>query len=268
MPGLFCDNLLALNSIFELRLNGTGRKFICFSLCYFIRMKLKLKGSFCLLLLVFGLFNVKAQTLPDLSDYPLHVQYKKSGKPILVYLTGDGGWNGFSGALADELGKNGYATISVDTRKYFWSQKTPDQFARDMKVILSAYLKSWNKDSFAIIGYSFGADVGAFLPSHLPEQLSAKMRSMVLLSPGISTGYVVKLKNLLNYGPTDKEKYKVYPELLKAIVPVWCVFGTDEESDFYPLIKETAQLHKLTVPGSHKYNENFPVLIKAILKGL
>lgn len=230
---------------------------------------MNLKIKLCLLIVVFSLVKTTAQTAPDLSNYPLHVQYKRSSKPVLVYLTGDGGWNSFSEGLINELGKDGYATIALDTRKYFWSAKTPDEFARDMKVILSVYLKAWNKDSFSIIGYSFGADVGSFLPGHLPEQLSAKISSLILLSPGLSTGYVVKLKNMLNFGAsTANEKYKVYPELLKSNIPVWCVFGKEEESDFYKLLKETDKIHKVNVPGNHHYNDDIPVVAKAILKGL
>jgi type IV secretory pathway VirJ component len=222
----------------------------------------------CLFLFTFNLAEVNAQSLQDLSDYPLHVQYKRSNKQVLIYLTGDGGWNSFSQELTDELAKNGYSIIALDTRKYFWNQKTPDQFAKDLKVILTVYFKAWNKDSFSIVGYSFGADVGAFLPAHLSADLSGRLKSMVLLSPGLSTGYVVKLKNMLNFGSADKEKYKIYPELLKQVVPIWCIFGSDEESDLYKVINETDRLHKLTVPGAHRYDDNIVVLIRAILKGL
>jgi len=221
-----------------------------------------------ILLLLINITVSRAQAAPDLSSYPLHVQYKHSARPILVYLTGDGGWNSFSESLVQELQKNGYSTIALDTRKYFWNQKNPDQFARDLKVILSVYLKAWNKDSFAVIGYSFGADVAAFLPAHLSADFSLKLSSLILLSPGLSTGYVVKLKNLLNFGPTDREKYKVYPELLKSKVPVWCVFGEDEDSDAVTTIKESARIHKLSIPGSHRYDDNIPVVAKAVLRGL
>lgn len=212
--------------------------------------------------------NANAQSGQDLSDYPLHVQYKRSEKPILLYLTGDGGWNSFSEGLISELNKNGYPTIALDTRKYFWDQKSPDQFAKDIKVILSVYFKAWNKTSFSIIGYSFGADVASFLPGHLPDALSAKINSVVLLSPGLSTGYVVKLKNMLNFGSGNKEKYKVYPELLKYTSPVLCIFGKDEESDFYGILKETGKIKKLIIPGSHRYDDNIPVVARAVINGL
>lgn len=209
-----------------------------------------------------------AQTVADLSSYPLHVQYKRSNKPIVIYLTGDGGWNSFSEGLINELGKNGFATIALDTRKYFWNQKTPDQFAKDMKTILAVYMKAWNKDSFSIVGYSFGADVGAFLPGHLSDDIGGKINSVVLLSPGLSTGYVVKLKNLINFGSTNKEKYKVYPELIKSTVPVLCIFGKDEDSDFHPVLKETDKIHKVLVPGSHRYDDNISLVAKTVIRGL
>lgn len=231
-------------------------------------MKWRRNLGFLLLILFFVIPDLRAQTAQEIADYPLHIQYKRSGRPVLVYLTGDGGWNSFSEDLINALNQNGYATIALDTRKYFWNQKTPDQFARDMKVILSYYLKAWNKDSFSIVGYSFGADVGSFLPGRFSADLSAQLNSMVLLSPGFSTGYVVKLKNMLNMGATNKEKYKVYPELLKSGAPVWCIFGKDEESDFYPALKETDLIHKFMIPGSHRYDDDIAVVVKAVIKGL
>jgi type IV secretory pathway VirJ component len=231
-------------------------------------MILRRYAGFVALLFFINSTIARAQAVPELSAYPLHVQYKRSAKPVLVYLTGDGGWNSFSENLVQELQKNGYSTIALDTRKYFWNQKNPDQFARDIKTILSVYLKAWNKDSFVVLGYSFGADVAAFLPAHLSADFAPKLSSLILLSPGLSTGYVVKLKNLLNFGPTDREKYKVYPELLKSKVPVWCIFGEDEESDAISIIKEYGRVHKLTIPGSHRYDDNIPVVTKAVLRGL
>lgn len=231
-------------------------------------MNLKSRLGLCLLLMFICIPLVKAQAVPDLSAYPLHVQYKRSAKPVVVYLSGDGGWNSFSEDLMLELQKNGYSTIALDTRKYFWTQKTPDQFARDMKIILGVYLKAWNKDSFSLLGYSFGADVSAFLPSRLGGELGPQLNSHILLSPGLSTSYVVKLKNLLNFGPSDREKYKVYPELLKSNAPVWCIFGKDEDSDSISTMKESSKLHKITIPGSHRYNDNIGIVATAVMRGL
>ncbi|MBB6502538.1 alpha/beta fold hydrolase [Pedobacter cryoconitis] len=231
-------------------------------------MKLTTILSAVMLFMATGLTNVNAQIPRELSEYPLHIHYVRSAKPLLVFLTGDGGWNKFSEGTVKELVKSGYAVVALDTRKYFWNQRTPEHFARDMQLILTSYLKAWGKESFSMIGYSFGADVAAFVPSRLPGNLAEKLNSLVLLSPGFSTGYVVKLKNMLNFGSTDKEKYKVMPELSKSVVPVWCIFGKDEESDFYKALKATDKLHKVVIPGSHRFDDDIPHVSRTIIKGL
>lgn len=234
---------------------------------------MKLRYAIFTFALLFCAPQLRAQSVAGLTSYPLHAQYKKSAKPLVLYLSGDGGWNDFSEKLVNELVKNGYPVIGLDTRKYFWSPKDPDLFAKDVRKILTAYLKAWNKDRYAIVGYSFGADVGAFLPSRLNGELSAgeppaSLSSLVLLSPGLSTGFVIRLKNMLNFGSTDKEKYKVYPELLKSQVPVWCIFGNEEDSDFDPVLRETSRIHKRTLPGAHRYGDDLGAVSRAIISGL
>jgi len=229
-----------------------------------------MKAKICALILLFFLCNgnSKGQKKFDPASYPLHVFQKNSAKPLLFYLTGDGGWNALSQDIVTELGKNGYAVVALDTRNYFWSQKTPAKFGEDAGLILAHYVQDWNKSSFSIVGYSFGADVGAFLPANLPDELSARLKSMVLLSPGFSTGFVTKISNMLGFGGSDKDRYKVYPQLLKSEVPIRCIFGKEEDSDFYKALKPTQRIQKITIPGSHKYNDDASKIVSAVLPGL
>ncbi|PYF68867.1 alpha/beta fold hydrolase [Pedobacter nutrimenti] len=224
------------------------------------------KLSLSLLLLSFSIM-VKAQKKAPLSALPLHTIQRNENKPLVFYLSGDGGWNKFSQNLSQELADNGYALVALDTRKYFWEQKTPAQFALDAESIIEHYLKAWNKSSFVILGYSFGADVGAFLPTHLAAEESQKLKSLVLLSPGFSTDFVTKISNMLGFGGTNKGKFKTYPELLKSPVPVHCIFGKDEESDFYQAIKTSDKIHKIIIPGSHRYDDNIKQVARAIIQG-
>ncbi|WEK17453.1 MAG: alpha/beta fold hydrolase [Candidatus Pedobacter colombiensis] len=218
-----------------------------------------------LLLILCNLVQANAQT----NQYPIHVlQPKNNNKPILVFLTGDGGWNNFSIQLADEFGKNGYPVISLDTRKYFWQQKTPTGFGADMNTIISNYLKQWNKDSFYIVGYSFGAEVAAFLPAHLSASIAEKIKSLALLSPGYSNSFEVRFINMLNSKYTNKDKYKVYPELLKIKVPVFCIYGDDEKTDISQELKEINNIRKITIPGSHHYDDDVKAVAASVIKCL
>jgi type IV secretory pathway VirJ component len=207
-------------------------------------------------------------TLAQTGQYPVHVQVKNTAKPAVLFLTGDGGWNAFSMQLADELGKSGYSVISLDTRKYFWEKKTPPVFVADINIIINAYLKEWNKSELYIVGYSFGAEVAAFLPANLPAQTAEKIKSLVLLSPGYSNSFEIRIINMLFAKNTNKDQYKVYPELLKAKVPVWCIFGDDEQTDISQELKSTDKIHKLIIPGSHHYNNDVKAVATIVLKSL
>ena len=177
--------------------------------------------------------------------------------------------NSFSGQLIENLTKSGYPLIALDTKKYFWSKKTPSQFAKDLQPLIVKYLHDWHKEEFIIVGYSFGADVSSFLPSNFTTSLSATIKSLVLLSPSYSTGFEVKLMNMLNSGgASNNEKYKVYPELLKANFAVTCVFGTSDDSDFKIGLKETDKIKKVIIPGNHHFNDDVNLITKTILKAI
>jgi type IV secretory pathway VirJ component len=207
-------------------------------------------------------------TVAQSSGLPLYTFPKAGDKPLVVYLTGDGGMNSFSKSLISNLGAQGYAVVSLDTRKYFWDLKTPAEFGKVASAFINEYLKVWNKSSFLLVGYSFGADVGSFLPPQFSANLSSQLKSVVLLSPGLSTGFVTKLSNMLGFSGSDGEKYKVYPQLLRSPAPVLCVFGKDEESDFYSQIKVGSKIRKRIVPGSHRYDDNVNLISKIIVNSL
>jgi type IV secretory pathway VirJ component len=225
-------------------------------------MKSFLLSILCLLLLT---GNSASLSAAEPADLPIHAYPKPGNKPLIVYLSGDGGLNAFSKQLIENLNDQGYALVVLDTRKYFWDKKTPVQFAKDLGQTVSFYLKSWNKTSFALLGYSFGADVGAFVPPLLSDGNQDKLKSMVLLSPGFSTGFVTKISNMLGMGSSDNEPYKVYPQLLKCPAPVVCVFGKTENSDFYKALKPTANIKKMLIPGSHKYDDNVKLVAQTII---
>src|SRR5690348_12054349 len=57
-------------------------------------------------------------------------------KPLLFYITGDGGLNSFSSGLCSTLNKQGYDVIALNARKYFWSKKTTQQATADIENFL------------------------------------------------------------------------------------------------------------------------------------
>lgn len=221
-----------------------------------------IKLYICSCLLLFSFFG-KAQ---NLADFPLNVIEKPSAKRLVLYLTGDGGMNNFSGNLTKSLADN-YAIISLDSRKYFWDQKTPEKLSKDLSIIISYYLKTWNKEEFSIIGYSFGADASLFLAPLLPKDLQTKLKSIVLLSPSTSTDLVIRLSDIIGFGGKTA-KYKTLPELSKINISTLIIFGKDDESDFYNSIPDKKNIKKILIPGSHKFNNDMNKVLSTVQTGL
>lgn len=203
----------------------------------------------------------------DISKYPLQTIAKPNAQHLIFYISGDGGMNSFSQSLTQGLADKNYAIISLDSRKYFWEQKTPDKMAQDFNQIIGHYLKIWDKDKFSILGYSFGADAGIFLTPRLTKELQQKIKSTVFLSPSTSTDFVIKLTDMIGFG-SKEAKYKTLPELNKTSIIQYFIFGKDEESDFYKSIPDRKNITKTLIPGSHKFNNDIKKVISAVLSGL
>lgn len=212
-------------------------------------------------------FVTMAQPKTDISKLPLTTFNKSGSKNLILYFTGDGGLNSFSQKVCEELAQKNYTVICFDTRKYFWDVKTPDKLSQDAAEVVEHYLKQFNKAEFSLLGYSFGADAAIFFSTRLSKNLQQKLKSAVLLSPSTSTDFTVKVTDLLGFG-SKEGKYKTIPELNKIQVPVLCIFGKDEDSDFYKNLKEKRDLEKVQIPGSHKYDNDIKKLVSTIEKGL
>ena len=199
---------------------------------------------------------------------PVHAfEVKGSTKPMILYITGDGGWNTFSQNLTQEFTKQQYSVIALDAREYFWDERTPDEFSTAIEELLDYYSTKWKKNDFTIVGYSFGADVGAFLLNRLKPATLKKLKPSVLLSPSASTDFVVRVSELLGFSNADR-KYKVLPELTKSKVVVLCVFGEDEETNLKENITETTLLKIKTVSGSHRFNNDMNLLSMLITQAI
>ena len=153
---------------------------------------------YALLLIIICGFNPPDQQLKTTENLPLQLSVNKGiNSKLVIYLTGDGGWNNFSQKLTHEFENKGYGVVSLNIRRYFWEKKTPDIFAQDIEYLANYYMGKWKKNSVTIVGYSFGADVAAFLPERLSKNLLAKMNCIVLFSQSASSDFVINLSDLI-----------------------------------------------------------------------
>jgi len=231
-------------------------------------MKMKLQTLIiCSILIFTNSFHVSSQVVNPGKDLPLEISKTKGSLDVLVlYLTGDGGSNDFNEQIIGQFEKQGYGLVALNSRKYFWDKKSPQVFANDMELLCNYYLKEWGKSSLIIAGYSFGADVGIFLPRLLTAGLQQKIARIVLISPSASTDFEIHLSDMVGGKENVNRRYKVETEIAKNKLPIICTFGEQEELILKSSLKNNKNVTIHLLPGDHRYDNNFDLLIKTIVK--
>ena len=185
-----------------------------------------------------------------------------SSKPLVFYISGDGGFNKFSTAFMQTLIKDGYAVIGLDAKSYFWEKKKPQEAADAIEAAINESNKQWKKKSIVLIGYSFGADVAPFMLTHFSPALQAKVNHLILLSPSTKTDFEVHVMQMLGWGKDAGES--VPAEINKILKPVTIFVGDDEkEFPFSQLTIKNKQVIKM--PGGHHYDGDVDALSKEIV---
>jgi type IV secretory pathway VirJ component len=198
-------------------------------------------------------------------DLPLVITKTKMQNleaPLALLISGDGGWYGFEQSIADALAKLGIPTIGLDSRKYFWNRRTPEETAADISKSLLYYSKEWGKERFLLIGYSLGSEIVPFIVTRLSEQINSRV-SAVLLSPETDTDFEIHISNMLGMG-NRQNTYNVTEEIIKMqSVPTLIIYGDGEKPKIPGLLKGTSVKINF-IPGDHHYKFNVPLIIQTM----
>jgi type IV secretory pathway VirJ component len=200
---------------------------------------------------------------PQISDLPVQeVLANGVADEFALLLTGDGGWAGLDQELAARLAANGVPTVGLNSLKYFWTERTPAQTARDVERLLRHYLASWNRQRVLLIGYSFGADVLPFVVNRLPPDLRAHIASVSLLGIDAHASFEVRITGWVggdDGGPPTR------PELdLIGNVPVLCIYGEGETDSICPGLP-AGPVAREQIGKGHHFSGEYATLADRIL---
>jgi type IV secretory pathway VirJ component len=211
---------------------------------------------------IFPLFVIV--TFAQKSKLPLKEWNSAADKPLVFYISGDGGYTSFSEGVCTTINKAGYKVTSLNSKSYFDDQKTPKQTTDDIVNYLNDEFNKRKDQQFILIGYSFGGDITPFIINLFPDSIKKKLISVVLLSPSTSTDFETHVWDKL--GLKKKRSMNVVAEINKLGAIKTTIILGDDDADF-PInsIKLKNYVHEL-LPGGHHYEGNTDEVGKTIMK--
>jgi len=181
---------------------------------------------------------------------------------VTLFLSGDGGWRDLDRDVAGEMAKLGYPVVGIDTLRYYWQHKTPEQSAADLSELMQHYRQKWGTKRFVLTGYSFGADVLPAIYNRLPAEDQQRIDAVVLLAFARSGSFEIEVEGWLG---KEGQEAPTGPEMAKLPASkVVCVYGV-EETDESGCTDRTAVGERMKLPGGHHFDENYPQLAKRLI---
>jgi type IV secretory pathway VirJ component len=182
---------------------------------------------------------------------------------VAIFFSGDGGWRDIDKSIGDWLSNHGIHVVGVDSLRYFWSERTPQEIAEDTDAILKK-ADLTGKLPVAIFGYSFGADTFPFAWPYLDPDLQNRTKMIALLGTSTSTTFQVTIEGWLGM----EGQHKTVPAIAGLpLDKVVCVYG-EEEDDTACTEPTLSAMEKMKVSGGHHFDDNYEPIAEALLKEL
>ncbi|MDR2306157.1 MAG: hypothetical protein LBE53_03015 [Paucimonas sp.] len=181
---------------------------------------------------------------------------------VTLFLSGDGGWRDLDRDVAGEMAKLGFPVVGIDTLRYYWQHKTPEQSAADLSELMQHYRQKWGTKRFVLTGYSFGADVLPAIYNRLSAEDQKRIDAVILLAFARSGSFEIEVEGWLG---KEGQEAPTGPEMARLPASkVVCVYGV-EETDESGCTDKTAVGERMKLPGGHHFDENYPALAKRLI---
>ena len=190
----------------------------------------------------------------------------RPGADTLVFLySGDGGWRDLDRQIAEQMAAQGRPVVGIDSLRYFWHRRGPEEGAADLAGWMRHYREAWGVRRFALIGYSFGADVLPAFYNRLGADDQAAVDAVALLALARSGSFEIEVQGWLGQ---DGHEAATGPELLRLpAAKVLCVYGAEERADSGCTLPG-APGERLETAGGHHFDGDYPALGRRLMQAI
>jgi type IV secretory pathway VirJ component len=207
--------------------------------------------------------SAPAATVSGLRELPLvEVRGENENKDLVVLLTGDGGWAGLDKGITQEFASHGIATVALNSLKYFWTKRTPEETAQDVSRVIRHYLEAWGKERVILVGYSFGADVMPFVLGGLAGDVRARIGAVNLLGLSSTASFEVRVGDWIG-GAADGLPIAPQIAALRNPPPMQCLYGEGEKDSLCSRLP--SQVARRQIGRGHHFSGDYDAIARAIL---
>lgn len=198
-------------------------------------------------------------------EFPVTEWNSNSDKPVIFYISGDGGFNNFSKTFSQELHRHGYDVFALNTKKYFWHKKTPLKAAQDTESYLKQITKDRKNKKVIIIGYSYGADVAPFIYNRFDSDFQQNIQNLIIIGPSKVNDFEIHLEEYI--AGQQEYGFSVVREINKIRNVPFTLVVSDLEYKYFPINEITLKdFQFLHLSGDHHFGGNTTMLADAVLK--
>lgn len=188
-----------------------------------------------------------------------------AAKGLAVIISGDGGWRDIDKSIGEWLSQRGVAVVGIDSLRYFWSRKTPDEVAADLALLFDHYGAEFGTDRYAIIGFSFGSDVMPDVWPRLPKTVKDHVRVVSLMALGTNADFEVTVEGFI--GTASAESRPLRPLLHNLPLDrTQCIYGREEaeDGDTSCTAPEIEGAQRIPLEGGHHFDGDYAKAAEAI----
>lgn len=209
----------------------------------------------------------KPEALPDLPlvEIPATAHGNEHRDTFAVLMSGDGGWAGLDEEVADALAAAGIPVVGLDSLRYFWTERRPEDVAKDLDRLIAHYSEAWKRPKVMLIGYSQGADVLPFVYNRLAQATRARLA----LTSAVALSEHAAFEFHVGAWAGQSSGLDTLPEVekLSGRHDFQIVCGQDDEDAICPKLDARRFQLKL-LPGSHHFDGNYDLIAKTLIDGL
>jgi len=185
------------------------------------------------------------------------------GDTLAVLYSGDGGWAPIDKGVARSLASAGVPVVGVNSLRYFWNRRSPEEAATDLEIVLRHYMAVWGKSRIVLAGYSFGAGALPSIVQKLPPDLRSRIRLLALVGVGDTGELKFHVSEWLTHKPADG--YPIAPTLASLEgVPMTCIYGSQDKEGEACVAFPEGLVRRIELPGNHHFNGDYAAVAGAI----